>query len=44
MYHTQAGWIIAYSQAHANDKASEVLQEQDDMNDQLHDEIEGLLL
>lgn len=44
VYHTQAGWIIAYSQAHANDKANEVLEEQDAMNDQLHDEIEGLLL
>lgn len=42
VYDTDAGLIIAYSRAHAEDKASEVLEEQDAMNDQLHDEIEDL--
>lgn len=44
MYDTDAGLIIAYSQKHADDKAAEVLAEQDAMNDELHDEIEDLLL
>lgn len=44
VFDTDAGLIIAYSRAHAEDKAREVLEEQDAMNDQLHDEIEGLLL
>ena len=25
VYHTEVGWIIAYTEAHANDKAAEVL-------------------
>ena len=44
VYDTDAGLIIAYSQKHAEDKASQLLAEQDAMNDQLHDEIEDLLL
>ena len=44
MYDTDAGLIIAYSQKHADDKAREVMEEQDAMNDGLHDEIEDLLL
>ena len=44
VYDTDAGLIIAYSQKHADDKAAEVLEEQDAMNDELHDEIEDLLL
>lgn len=44
VFDTDAGLIIAYSRAHAEDKAREVLEEQDAMNDQLHDEIESLLL
>jgi hypothetical protein len=44
VFDTDAGLIIAYSRAHAEDKASEVLEEQNAMNDQLHDEIENLLL
>ena len=27
VYDTDAGWIVAYSQAHANDKAMEVIEE-----------------
>jgi hypothetical protein len=42
VYDTDAGLIIAYSQKHADDKAAEVLEEQDAMNDALHDEIEDL--
>lgn len=44
VFDTDAGLIIAYSRAHAEEKASEVLADQDSMNDELHDEIEGLLL
>ena len=44
VYDTDAGLIIAYNQKHADDKAREVMEEQDAMNDQLHDEIEDLLL
>lgn len=44
VYDTDAGLIIAYSQKHADDKAREVMEEQDAMNDELHDEIEDLLL
>lgn len=44
VYDTDAGLIIAYSQKHADDKAREVMEEQDTMNDELHDEIEDLLL
>ena len=42
VFDTDAGLIIAYSRAHAEDKANEVLADQDAMNDQLHDEIEDL--
>ena len=44
VYDTDAGLIIAYSQKHADYKAREVMEEQDAMNDELHDEIEDLLL
>jgi hypothetical protein len=44
VYDTEVGPIIAYSQKHANDRAAEVMEEQDAMNDQLHDEIKNLLL
>ena len=44
VYDTDVGLIIAYNQKHADDKAAEVMEEQDAMNDQLHDEIEDLLL
>jgi hypothetical protein len=44
VYDTEVGLIIAYSQKHANDRAVEVMEEQDAMNEQLHDEIEDLLL
>jgi hypothetical protein len=27
VYHTEVGWIVAYSQAHANDRAKEVVDE-----------------
>lgn len=42
VFDTDAGLIIAYSRAHAEDKANEVLADQDAMNDELHDEIEDL--
>lgn len=42
VYDTKVGLVIAYSQKHANDKADEVIEEEDAMNDQLHDEIEDL--
>ena len=29
MYHTKAGWIIAYSQAHADEAAQEILEDQE---------------
>ena len=44
VYDTDAGLIIAYSQKHVDDKAAEVMEEQDAMNEELHNEIEDLLL
>jgi hypothetical protein len=35
VYDTRVGWIIAYSQAHANDKAAEVLLDEDIRNEKL---------
>ena len=42
VFDTDAGLIIAYSRAHAEEKASEVLADQDAMNEELHNEIEDL--
>jgi hypothetical protein len=33
VYHTKAGWIIAYSQAHADDAAREIVEDQEIENE-----------
>jgi hypothetical protein len=35
VYDTKVGWIIAYSQAHANDKAAEVLLDEEIRSEKL---------
>ncbi len=42
VYHTEVGWIIAYSQLHADDRAREVL-ESDEEEEQTPIDIERLL-
>lgn len=36
VYHTEVGWIIAYSQLHADDRAREVLEEMCENEPEMH--------
>lgn len=43
VYHTEAGWIIAYSQAHADDAARNILEDQE-IEDEILDRDSNLYL
>ena len=43
VYHTEAGWIIAYSQAHADDAAQEIVEDQE-IEDEILDRDSNLYL
>ena len=43
MYHTKAGWIIAYSQAHADETAQEIVEDQE-IEDEILDQDSNLYL